>query len=98
MRRQTVEHPFATIKYRIFGHPRLLVRGLTGARSEIAIATMFWNEPFSHRRNKDGTIDSICTRCYVTVGTALNESELPKIEHSHTCDPGWLLLWQPVIR
>ena len=59
---------------------------------------MFWNEPFSHRRNKDGTIDSICTRCYMTVGTALNESELPKIEHSHTCDPGWLLLWQPVIR
>ncbi|HWH60676.1 MAG TPA: IS1182 family transposase [Terriglobales bacterium] len=43
LRRQTVEHPFATIKYRIFGHPRLLVRGLTGARSEIAIATMAYN-------------------------------------------------------
>jgi transposase len=43
IRRQTVEHPFATIKYRIFGHPRLLVRGLTGARSEIAIATMAYN-------------------------------------------------------
>lgn len=43
LRRQTVEHPFATIKYRIFGHPRLLVRGLSGARSEIAIATMVYN-------------------------------------------------------
>jgi transposase len=43
IRRQTVEHPFATIKYRIFGHPRLLVRGLMGARSEIAIATMAYN-------------------------------------------------------
>ncbi len=43
LRRQTVEHPFATIKYRIFGHPRLLVRGLTGAKSEIAIATMAYN-------------------------------------------------------
>jgi transposase len=43
LRRQTVEHPFATIKYRIFGHPRLLVRGLTGARIEIAIATMAYN-------------------------------------------------------
>ncbi len=43
LRRQTVEHPFATIKYRIFGHPRLLVRGLTGAQSEIAIATMAYN-------------------------------------------------------
>lgn len=43
LRRRTVEHPFATIKYRIFGHPRLLVRGLEGARSEIAIATMAYN-------------------------------------------------------
>jgi transposase len=43
IRRQTVEHPFATIKYRIFGHPRLLLRGLNGARSEIAIATMAYN-------------------------------------------------------
>lgn len=43
LRRQTVEHPFATIKYRIFGHPRLLVRGLTGAKTEIAIATMAYN-------------------------------------------------------
>ena len=43
LRRQIVEHPFATIKYRIFGHPRLLVRGLTGAKSEIAIATMAYN-------------------------------------------------------
>jgi transposase len=43
LRRQIVEHPFATIKYRIFGHPRLLVRGLTGAKSEIGIATMAYN-------------------------------------------------------
>ena len=48
---------------------------------------MVLNESFFHRRSKDGVIDSICTRCYVTVGTALNESELPKIEHSHTCNP-----------
>ena len=45
---------------------------------------MFWNKPFSHRRNKDGTIDSICTRRFVAVGTALKESELPKMEYSHT--------------
>ena len=43
LRRCTVEHPFATIKYRIFGHPRLLMRGLTGARAEIGIATMVYN-------------------------------------------------------
>jgi hypothetical protein len=39
LRRSTVEHPFATIKYRIFGHPRLLMRGLSGARVEIGLAT-----------------------------------------------------------
>ena len=43
LRRSTVEHPFATIKYRIFGHPRLLMRGLSGAKSEIGIATMVYN-------------------------------------------------------
>jgi Transposase DDE domain len=43
LRRSTVEHPFATIKYRIFGHPRLLMRGLSGARIEIGIATMAYN-------------------------------------------------------
>jgi transposase len=43
LRRCTVEHPYATIKYRIFGHPRLLMRGLSGARVEIGIATMAYN-------------------------------------------------------
>jgi hypothetical protein len=43
LRRSTVEHPFATIKYRIFGHPRMLMRGLIGARAEIGIATMAYN-------------------------------------------------------
>jgi hypothetical protein len=37
LRRSTVEHPFATIKYRIFGHPRLLMRGLSGVQAEIGI-------------------------------------------------------------
>ncbi len=43
LRRSTVEHPFGTIKYHIFGHPRLLLRGLNGARIEIGIATMAYN-------------------------------------------------------
>jgi hypothetical protein len=30
---------------------------------------MVSNEPFFYRRNEDGTIDSVCTRCFVTVGT-----------------------------
>jgi transposase/IS5 family transposase len=43
LRRSTVEHPFANLKYRIFGHPRFLVRGLEGARCEIALAVMVYN-------------------------------------------------------
>ena len=40
LRRSTVEHPFATLKYRIFGHPRFLLRGLNGARTEMSLAVM----------------------------------------------------------
>jgi hypothetical protein len=43
LRRCTVVHPFATIKYRIFGHPRLLMRGLSGAKAEIGLATIAYN-------------------------------------------------------
>jgi transposase len=43
LRRSTVEHPFGTLKYRIFGHPRLLLRGLNGARTEIALGVLAYN-------------------------------------------------------
>jgi transposase len=43
LRRSIVEHPFATLKYHIFGHPRLLLRGLSGTRTEIGLATMAYN-------------------------------------------------------
>jgi transposase len=43
LRRRTVEHPFAILKYVIFGHPRFLLRGLEGAGCEIALAVMVYN-------------------------------------------------------
>ena len=43
LRRSTVEHPFATLKYRIFGHPRFLLRGLNGAPTEMSLAVMVYN-------------------------------------------------------
>lgn len=43
LRRCTVEHPFASLKYRIFGNPRFLLRGLQGAQAEISLATMVYN-------------------------------------------------------
>jgi transposase len=43
LRRSTVEHPFASLKYRIFADARFLLRGLTGAQTEISLATMVYN-------------------------------------------------------
>lgn len=43
LRRSIVEHPFAMLKYRIFGHPRFLLRGLGGAQTEISLATLAYN-------------------------------------------------------
>lgn len=43
LRRCTVEHPFATLKYQIFGHPRFLLRGLHGSTTEISLAVMAYN-------------------------------------------------------
>jgi transposase len=43
LRRSTVEHPFANLKYRIFGHPRFLLRGLQGAQTEISLAVAAYN-------------------------------------------------------
>jgi hypothetical protein len=43
LRAATVELPFAALKYRIFGHPRFLLRGLAGAQTEISLATLIYN-------------------------------------------------------
>ena len=43
LRRQTVEHPFATIKHQILGNARLIVRGMNGARAELSLAVLAYN-------------------------------------------------------
>ncbi len=43
LRRSTVEHPFANLQYRIFGHPRFLPRGLRGAQTEVSLAVTAYN-------------------------------------------------------
>jgi hypothetical protein len=43
LRRSTVEYPFAVLKYRIFGHPRFLLRGLRGSQTEISLGVMAFN-------------------------------------------------------
>ena len=38
--------------------------------------------------NRDRTIDSICPRCYATVGSSTSEVELEQMEAAHVCDAG----------
>jgi hypothetical protein len=41
---------------------------------------------YPHRCNRDGTIDSICPHCFVTIGSSMWESELELMELAHVCD------------
>lgn len=43
LRRQTVEHPYGTIKHHILGNARLLMRGLKGAKAELSLAVLAYN-------------------------------------------------------
>lgn len=47
---------------------------------------------FVHRPNHDGTFDSICPRCFVTIATRFDETDLESNERDHECDPK-LLDW-----
>jgi hypothetical protein len=43
--------------------------------------------PFQHRDNEDGSFDSICTRCFLTVAGADEEDQLASHEAIHVCSP-----------
>jgi len=45
------------------------------------------NAIFRHRHNENGTFDSICPHCYLTVGSTDDEQNLFLFERSHGCDP-----------
>jgi hypothetical protein len=40
---------------------------------------------FVRRRNRDGTVDSICTLCFMTAAKAEREAELHEMEAFHRC-------------
>lgn len=48
---------------------------------------------FVRRANANGTTDSICCKCFMTVATARRELELDWPEHGHVCDPVLLNHW-----
>jgi hypothetical protein len=41
---------------------------------------------FPHRENPNQTFDSICYRCFATIGNATSEKELAEMEAKHVCD------------
>jgi len=48
------------------------------------------NFEFPHRMNEDGTIDSICPLCFVTIGCSTWEADLDRMEAAHICEPARL--------
>jgi hypothetical protein len=48
------------------------------------------NPHFPHRHNDDGSHDSICTKCFLTVASVKDEAELVQFERDHVCDPALL--------
>ena len=40
---------------------------------------------YPHRRNRDGSFDSICLNCFATLATARTEPELLVYEKMHVC-------------
>jgi hypothetical protein len=44
----------------------------------------YWS--FPHRLNQNGTFDSICPKCFVTVANAIHEADLARFERCHVCD------------
>jgi hypothetical protein len=41
---------------------------------------------FPHRKNEDGTVDSICPMCFRTVASCVAEWQLAKSEREHICE------------
>jgi hypothetical protein len=40
---------------------------------------------FPHRRNTDGSYDSICLNCFATIANAKSEVELTEYDNHHIC-------------
>jgi len=51
--------------------------------------------PFVRRRNKDSSVDSICTTCFQTIASVASEDDLAAHEQKHICDPlGEFVSWR----
>src|SRR3982074_2536226 len=41
---------------------------------------------FPHRRNKDGSFNSICLQCFATIASHMTEEELQELDKHHVCE------------
>jgi hypothetical protein len=48
---------------------------------------MISRKKFQHRKNRDGTHDSICMDCFTAIATAKRKADLEQHESAHVCDP-----------
>ncbi len=48
------------------------------------------NSLYPHRLNKDGSFDSICPTCFMTVAAAKSEIELVEYDANHICESSLL--------
>ena len=46
---------------------------------------------FQHRWNNDGSYDTICMKCFVTVANVQTEAELAEFDGEHVCAPDSLV-------
>lgn len=45
---------------------------------------------YPHRLNRDGSYDSICPKCFITIHSSMREEDLVEPEENHVCEP-WRL-------
>jgi hypothetical protein len=48
------------------------------------------SKPYAHRRNQDGSYDSICRECFSAVVRRKPEWDLAQYEKAHDCDSSFL--------
>ena len=48
--------------------------------------TSIAHDLFPHRRNRDGSFDSICKRCFQTIASCMSETALAAAEKEHMCE------------
>jgi hypothetical protein len=55
---------------------------------------------FFHRRNADGTLDSVCLECFQTVASATDTDDMEQFEYEHVCaseERAHLDEWRPTL-